>query len=150
MATTNEKVLVGALIATIIIAGIIIGLTRTQTIHNIGTINSLGFFVWADQNRTTLLSSIDWGSLNPGDLKGVTGWAQITGTVNVSLSFITWNWNPTTAQQYLVFGWNLTGQIYQPGQVFPLQLTLQAFSNATGITSFTSFSFDINMTATQV
>lgn len=144
--TQTSNIIIGFVIiaAAIIIAALI--LSQTVVIHNTGTINTIGFTLWADANRTTTLATINWGSLNPGDTHAVLGWAQNTQNVNFTLSFVTYNWNPTSAQQYLVFGWNYTGQIIQPSQIVPLQITLQALPNVTGITTF---SFDINMTAVQ-
>lgn len=144
--TTLDKILIAAVAATILVAALVV-LTVSSTIHNTGMINTIGFTLWADVNRTTVLGSINWGAFNPGDMHGVTAWAQDSGTINITLSFVTGNWNPPAAAQYLIFAWNYTGQTIVSGQVVPLQLTLQALSNTTGITNF---SFDINMTASQV
>ena len=148
MATTNEKILLVALVATIIIAAAII-LTYTTVIQNTGSINTIGCVIWANSNETIAYgpsNGISRGTFNPGDTKAVPIWAQNTQTVNVTLSFITYNWNPATAPGYLVFGWNYTGQTIIVNQTLPLQLTLQALPNVTG---FTTFSFSTNITATQ-
>lgn len=139
-----------ALIATVVIAAAILVaaliLSQSTQIQNTGTINTLGFTLWADQGRTSQLVSISWGTLNPGDTKAVNAWAQNTQNVNFTLGFQTYNWTPTGAQQYLIFGWNYTGQKILPGQIVPIQMTLQVLADITGITNF---SFTINMTAIQ-
>jgi hypothetical protein len=147
MATTNEKVLVGALIATIIIAGIIVALVVQRTIFNTGTIEAIGFNIYSDINITTPLTQINWGQLKQGELIQITAFAFNSGNVNITLSFITTSWNPTYANNSLTFGWNYTGQIIQPLTALPLQLWLQVSPTVTNITSF---SFNVVMNATQV
>lgn len=143
MATNTEKILAGALVAFVIVAAIV-AVTYNYTIHNTGTINVIGFSLWTNVNRTTALTVINWGTLNPGDTKGVSAWAQNTGNVNVTLSSSVFNWSPATAPQYLTFNWNYTGSKLLPGQLLHLLLTLAASPSITGITNF---SFDINMTS---
>lgn len=136
----------GVLIAVAILVAALV-LSYTIQIHNTGAINAAGFNIWADSARTTPLTSISWGTFNPGDVHAVIGWVQNTQNTNITLSYKLGNWNPASAQQYLVFAWNYTGQVLHPGDVLPVQMTLLALANVTGITNF---SFDINMTATQV
>lgn len=148
MATNTEKILAVALIATIITAAALVIIFTTYTIHNVGSINVFGFSLWANVNRTGTLASINWGSLNRGDVKGVSCWAQNTGNQNQTLSFKVYNWQPINASKYLTFGWNYTtGSKLLAGQVEHLLLTLTVATNTTGVTNF---SFDINMTATEV
>jgi hypothetical protein len=151
MSLSNQQkasITAGVLIAAAILIAALV-LTYTVQIHNTGTINTTGFVLWADQNRTIAYGptkGITWGTFNPGDIHAVMGWAQNTQNTNITLSYTLGNWNPTSAQQYLVFSWNYTGQILHPGDIIPVQMNLQALANVTGVTNF---SFDINMTATQ-
>ena len=151
MSSTSKPAAVDTAIVTavvvILLAAAIIAAVVSASVHNTGTINTVGFALWQDANRTTILASINWGTFNPGDIHGVVGYAQNTGDTNITLAYQTYNWTPPTAQQYLVFGWNYTaGTLIGPGSTVPIMLTLEALPNVTGITTF---SFDTTMNATQ-
>jgi len=69
-----------------------------------------------------------------------------TGTITVTLSLSTENWNPEEASKHFSLTWNYKGQKIPPGRTLSLTLTLSASNNLTGINSF---SFNIIATAIQ-
>jgi hypothetical protein len=148
MATQNEKILAGVLVATIIVAAIVIGLIVSKQVTSHGKIKTIGCEVWANANRTIILTDIDWGFVSPGDIKGVGFWVQNTGNVNVTLSLNVTSWNPLNASSYIVVTWNYTaGTVVLPFEMVPIQLRLSVSPSITGITDFSN---TIWITATEV
>jgi hypothetical protein len=68
------------------------------------------------------------------------------GTVPVTLSMTTGNWNPSSASSYITLAWNQENHVLQAGQVANAVLTLTISPSASGIAGF---SFDMTITATQ-
>jgi hypothetical protein len=66
------------------------------------------------------------------------------GSIAVTLSLATKNWNPTNANTTLTLSWNYAGQSLSANQVLPVNIVLTVSSAASGISSF---SFDIVITA---
>jgi hypothetical protein len=102
--------------------------------------------LYSDSSCTAALSSVTWGTLNPGDTATVTIYLRNEGNVALALSISAGNWTPSGAQNYFTFSWNRDGYVMQPSDVISAVLTLQVSSSISGITSF---NFDITITATQ-
>ena len=145
-----RKATVGAVLAIAVISvGIMSALgalVATRTISNNGSITAVGVGVYTDNTCTTVLSTISWGTLNPGNAANYTIYVQNTGTVPVTLNMTTGSWNPSSATSYMRLTWNLENSTLPAGSVVQGVLTLSVNSSITGITSF---SFDINITGTQ-
>jgi hypothetical protein len=58
----------------------------------------------------------------------------------------TTTWQPPEVQQYFTLAWNYTGSMLAPAQMVQVQFTLSLSPN---VKNSTSFSFDININATQ-
>ena len=105
-------------------------------VHNVAAIKTVG--VVAD------VTSIDWGTIEPGSNVNRTVNFKSVGNVPVTLSFNTSNWQPPQAQQYISLSWNYTGaQVKQAWT--PVKFTL---SVNRAVVNVTSFSFDITITGT--
>lgn len=143
--STRETLLIGALVATIVVASIIV-LVATYTIHNTGRVVTVGLAVYWDLQGTQICTSIDWGTMQPGSMSGVTLYLKNTQALNATLSMNSSSWQPSTIQQYFTLAWNYSGAILQPAQTIPVQLTL---SVSLDVRNSTNFSFDINLFATQ-
>jgi hypothetical protein len=102
--------------------------------------------VYQDSGCTTVLSSVSWGTLDPGASTSSTIYVRNEGNVAVTLSIQASNWTPSTAQNYFTLTWNRNGYVLQPNAVVQAVLNLAVSSSISGITSF---SFDITITATQ-
>jgi len=119
-------------------------LTRSLTLPSVGNVTGVGVGIYWDSGCSNVVSSIDWGVIQPGSTKNVAVYVRNEGNVVVTLSVQTKNWNPSTAPSYMTFGWNYGGQSINPNGVIPITLTLSVSSSIQGITSF---SFDIIITA---
>jgi hypothetical protein len=109
-------------------------------LSSVGTVKALGVGVYWDSGCSQTVSSIDWGSAEPGAVKNVTVYIRNEGNAPITLSLQTANWNPADATDYISLSWNYGGQTIDPNQVLAVTLSLSISSNIQGITSF---SFDI-------
>ena len=109
-------------------------------LSSVGTVKALGVGVYWDSGCSQTVSSIDWGSAEPGAVKNVTVYIRNEGNAPVTLSLQTANWNPPNAADYISLSWNYDGQTIGSNQVAAVTLSLSISSNIQGITTF---SFDI-------
>jgi len=154
---TDNKKLVSALRILAVVAAIgmimssseyIFGLLSTVLpINSSGVITSADLEAYWDVDCTNAVSSINWGSIYPGNSKNVTIYLKNTGGVPLTLSLSTDNWNPTSAGSYITLTWSYNGEQIPVGGVLQVTLTLTVSSNAQGITNF---SFDVVITGTEV
>jgi hypothetical protein len=138
--TTMGMVLALAVMGTVVAA--LGALVATRTFTNTGSIIAVGVGVYSDSSCTTALSTIDWGTLNPGASTTRTAYIRNEGTVPLTLSMATSAWNPTSASTYITLTWNVSSTL-PAGSVFQAVLTLSVSSSITGVTSF---SFTITIT----
>jgi hypothetical protein len=121
-------------------------LVATRTISNSGTVTAVGVGVYSDNACAAALSTVGWGTLNPGDVKTYTMYVRNEGNVPVTLSMGAGNWNPATASSYITLTWDKENYVLPAGQVVQAVLTLTVSSSVSGVTSF---SFDMTITAAQ-
>jgi hypothetical protein len=146
--TNTEKVLsivVVALVATLIITGVVL-YQMSVVIHTTGQIKAIGVAVYNDANGTSPCTSIDWGILGPGDLKGVTVYIKNVKNTNATLNIVRNNTIPPTFAPNSTLAWNYSGQILAPAQQICTQITLLIDPN---IKDIVAFSFDITIIATE-
>ncbi|MEM2281442.1 MAG: hypothetical protein QXZ68_05580 [Candidatus Bathyarchaeia archaeon] len=129
--------LMGAFIAYAIIAS-------HYYIHNSGYIRTIGLEVYKDHECTQPCTSIDWGTLCPGETAPYVVYAKLLGNTPATLSMTYGNWTPPEAQNYITLSWNYTGNTLNPGDVLPIEFTLSVAENITGIEQF---EFYITITA---
>ena len=111
---------------------------------NIVTPPGVDVGVYWDSGCSSLVSSIDWGAIEPGSSKDVMVYIRNEGDAAVMLSMDTVNWIPSDASSYLSLSWDYGGQSVNPDEVVQATLTLDVSPSIEGITSF---SFDIVITA---
>jgi hypothetical protein len=116
----------------------------SKTFSNTGTVRTIGVGVYWDIGCTNPVSSINWGSLEPGASKNVTLYVRNEGSTASTLFINTSNWNPSNAWEYITLSWDYAGQQISPDEVIQVKLTLSISSSIKGITNF---SFDITVTA---
>ena len=122
-------------------------LSTTSSIGTTGVVSSASLGIYSNSQCTTVLSSIDWGSISPGGSKTVTIYVKNTGTVAMTLALSTSNWTPTNAASYLTLTWNYAGATINSNGVATIILTLSVSSSISGISSY---QFQITITGTQV
>jgi uncharacterized repeat protein (TIGR01451 family) len=144
-----QRATIGAVLA-ITITGLMVSalgtLVATRTISNRGSVIALGVDVYSDSACTIALSTISWGTVNPGDTKNYTMYVKNTGTVSVTLNMTIGNWNPSSASSYITLTWNTEKYVLPAGQVVPAMLTLAVSSGVSGVSTF---NFDITITGVQ-
>lgn len=113
-----------------------------RSISNVGTVKTVGVGVYWDPDCVNTVTSINWGTLEPGSNKTVTVWIRNEGNSASTLSMNTSNWVPSNASDYISFGWDYDGQPVNPSDVVEVTFTLAVSSSIEGITSF---SFDIEI-----
>ena len=121
------------------------GLPATQssrTLSSSGTIITVGVGVYSNSQCTTPLTSITWGTLEPGGNQTMTCWIENDGDVSTTLSMFTSNWSPAEAENYLTLSWDYSGQSINPGNSVQVTFTLSVSPSIEGITNF---GFDITI-----
>ena len=144
-----QKATIGAIVV-LVYVGVIVSalgtLVATQTVTNTGSITAVGVGVYSNSGCTTVLSTIPWGTLNPGSTSTYTIYVKDTGDTAVTLSMVTSGWNPSTASNYITLTWNQNGTTLQASNSVAALLTLSVSSSISS--SITSFSFNITITGT--
>jgi hypothetical protein len=102
--------------------------------------------IYQDSACTTVVSAVDWGTLDPGATATQSIYLKNEGNVPATLSIGAGNWTPSSAQNYLMLTWDRGGYTLGVGASVQAVLSLAVSSS---ITNITSFSFDISITASQ-
>jgi hypothetical protein len=138
---TMQKATIGAVVAVAMI-GIMMSaigaLVATRTISSSGNITGVGVGVYSDSGCTTTLSSISWGTLNPGNSTTYTMYVKNTGNVQETLNMTVNGWNPASASSYITLTWNQEKSVLNAGQHVTAVLTLSVSSSISNITSFSN------------
>jgi hypothetical protein len=147
----KEGIVVGAAVALIlytlslsVFGPTVLAALSNRTITNAGSVKTIGVGVYWDQAMTNPVSSISWGSIEPGSNVNKTVYIRNEGNAPATLSMTTSNWNPSSASSYMTLGWNYGGQTLAVNEVRQVIFTLAVSSSVTGVTSF---SFDITIAA---
>ena len=128
-----------AVSAVALLVGAVIGASLVR-IRNVGTIRAIGVEVYADEELTTVLHEIAWGTLDPGESRSFNAWVKNTGNDAQKLILWTESWNPTNAQDSITLTWNYDNSWIGAGASIPVVFTLSVDPN---ITDIVNFSFDI-------
>ena len=104
---------------------------------------SLGVDVFWDQECSSQVSEVDWGTLEPGDSKNVSVYVKNTGNKALILSMNTADWAPATAETYIAVAWDAEGAQLSVRDVLKVSITLSISASVSG---FTDFQFSIVIT----
>jgi len=121
-------------------------LSAVYPIGSSGVVSSANINVYWESGCINNVTSINWGTLSPGQSKNVVVYVKNTGTVALTLALSTDGWSPAGAATYLALTWNYGGVQIQPNQVLAVTLTLTVSESIEGITDF---SFTIYIAGTQ-
>lgn len=136
-------------IVLLVIGAVAIGvLSSTWQIGSHGTIKSVGLEIYSDAGGNTFLTSIDWGRVDAGGSAEQQAYCMLVGNTPATLSFVTIDYVPPLAEQYMDLTWDYSGAILQPDTIYPLKFILTIASNVED-SEIESFSFDIYITATE-
>ena len=120
----------------------------SKTVSSTGAIQiqtTVGIDVYSDSQCTNTLSSMLWGTLQPGGSKNVVCYIKNEGTTPTTISLQTSSWSPSTASDYFTLSWNYDNQPINSGISIPVTFTLTVDADITGITTF---NFDITIVGT--
>jgi len=101
-----------------------------------GSVSSVGVSIWEDPDRTTHLSSIDWGALEPGQTKNRTAWIENNGTATLTLTLTTDSWNPEASTQFIGLSWDHQNQTIVKDEMIMVNLVLSVSPEISGIETF--------------
>jgi len=122
-----------------LLVGAVIGASLVR-IRNVGTIRAVGVEVYADEELTTVLHEISWGTLDPGETRSFNAWIKNTGNDAQKLILWTEGWDPVAAQNSISLNWDYGNEWIPAGAAVPVTFTLSVDPN---IADVTGFSFDI-------
>jgi hypothetical protein len=146
----TQTVAILAVVATVVVASTLASalLMASQRIGNNGLVDvkAVGVGVYWNSGCTDNVTSIDWGSLEPGEAVDRTVYIKNNGNVRVALSMATENWNPSSASDHITLTWNREAYELPADGVIQAVLTLTISSD---IENTTGFSFDIIITGTE-
>ena len=103
---------------------------------------TVGLGVYSDSQCYNPLTSMSWGTLEPGGSQNVYCYIKNEGNVPTTLSMYTSNWSPGSAENYLTFSWNYNSNPINADEVVQIRFRLTVSSAIEGITNF---SFDITI-----
>ncbi len=115
-----------------------------KAFSNRGSVKGFGVGIYWNQEATDKVSSIDWGSFDPGANKSVAVYIRNEGKKVVSLGFQTSDWNPSGTSDYISVNWDYSGQLIGAGEIVQVTFTLSISASIEGTETF---SFDITVTA---
>jgi hypothetical protein len=138
MAMQNKRFLGATIVAMVImVTAVALALLQaTQTIPNTGTIKGINVGVYENSACTVPLTSLAWGTLDPGSSTIKTMYVKNEGTSPMTLSMTTNTWNPSNALSYITVTWNQNGTVVNAGLNVQANVTLTVSPNISGIPSF--------------
>ena len=148
----TSKILFPLALVVIIVALPILTMTSTgllnvnQTIPSTGIVTTLNIGVYSNIACTNELTSLQWGTISPGNSQDITIYLKNTGNAQTTLSMTTTNWTPANANGPITLSWDKENAKLNPNQVTTATLTLSISESINGITNF---SFDIVITGTE-
>jgi hypothetical protein len=114
---------------------------------NTGKIITVGLTAYKDSTYTTLLTSLSW-RLARGSSQLQTIYLNSTSNVNAILNLTVLNWSPISVKNYLKLTWNQEHTTLSPAPNGKVAAVINLTALSSTPLSITSFSFDINITAT--
>ena len=134
----------GIAVALVLLDGTVMGTLLGQvTLPNLGTVKTMGVGVYWDSGCSNSVTSVNWGTVEPGSTNEVTVYIKNEGNAAETLSSTAENWNPSIASTYMSLTWDYGGQVIDIHEV--VQVTLSLFVSET-IDGIANFSFDIVIT----
>jgi len=131
-----------ASLATLAVA--VYALTASILLPTGGYISEVGVF--SDEQCTTAITTIDWGTIEPGGTINKIVYVKNFGGEQLTVTVTPETWSPLKAANYMTFSW--VGDSMVPGQaVKGYTFTLTVHENATGA-EIGSFKFDLDITGT--
>jgi len=141
------------LLMAITLAGMILTVTAASVINVSealpmrGTISAVNVGIYSDSQCNQKVTSVDWGTLSPGETLTKTIYIKNTCNTRLTLRMTKTNWDPPEADGPISITWNREGATLNAGQSVQAVITLSVSSSISGITSF---DVDVVITGTSV
>ena len=106
-----------------------------------------GIGVYSDAQCNNPLTSLSWGTLEPGGSQNIGCYIKNEGSLASTLSMYASNWDPESlaTSNYLVLSWDYDGHSINSDDSVQVTFTLTVDASIEGITNF---SFDITIVGT--
>jgi hypothetical protein len=101
-----------------------------------------GIETYWDSKGTNKVTSIEWGSLEPGTQKTVTIFVRNLEKNQIILNYYTSNWMPSEITDYLTLKWDYNGQAIKFREIVQVIFTLVVYEN---LEASGTFDFDITI-----
>ena len=101
-----------------------------------------GIEIYWDNKGTNRVTSIEWGSLEPGTEKTVTIFVRNLEKNQIILNYFTSNWMPSEITDHLTLNWDYDGQTIEFREMVQVIFTLVVSEN---LESSGAFDFDITI-----
>jgi hypothetical protein len=111
-------------------------LSNSVTVPSHGNVKTIGVTAYWDSVYTSRVTSIDWGTIEPGSSKNVSMYLRNEGNAPITVSLNVMNWNPTNASSYMSVSWNYSGAQISPSNSALVTLKLVVASNVSNIPTF--------------
>jgi hypothetical protein len=121
-------------------------LSINRTVSSTGAVTAINVGVYSNSVCTNELTSIDWGTVSPGNSESRTIYLKNTGNAQITLSMDAANWNPANADGPITLTWNKETATLDPNQVTAATITLSISESIAGITNY---SVDIVIAGTE-
>ena len=138
----NKNKLIGTALITIgllVLVASVYAVVTSLTIPNTGQISMIKAF-WND-NATIKVQEFTWGDIFPESTQTQTFWLKNFGGAPVIITFLTGNWTPSNAADYMQVTLDGPNEI-SSGMIVQYTITLTVFKNATDLEITTPFSFN--------
>ena len=139
---TGVSIAAVGLIVMLMVSGVLVS---SQTIQMSGVIASANIGIYSDSTCIQSLTSMDWGTIEPGGAVTRTIYIKNIGTIPLTLSLATFSWYPSTANAYMTVTWNLENYVLDVGYSKSTTITI---TTSTIASSITAFGVDIVITGT--
>ncbi|UCE16340.1 MAG: hypothetical protein JSV12_01615 [Candidatus Bathyarchaeota archaeon] len=121
-------------------------LSVNKTLSSTGSVTAINVGVYSDIACTNELTTLEWGTISPGNSENITIYLKNTGNSQITLSMTRTNWTPVNANGPITLSWDKENADLNPNQETATTLTLSISESIDGITDF---SFDVVITGTE-
>ncbi len=119
-------------------------ISNSRKISSTAKVTTINVRVYKYLNRTPEVTSIDWGTLDPGETANFSCYIFNDGNAPMTLSLATESWNPTNASSQISLSWNYPANT--PVPVSGAVATTFSLAVSPAISGITDFSFTIVIT----
>ena len=126
------------LIVTLVVG--IYAMSNFVTVPSKGKIKAVNVGIYEDSDCSNQLTEIDWGMLEPSDVRNEIAYIQNEANVPINLSLMTEGWDPQIASSVIDLGWDYDGSVIAVDGVVEVVFSLTVSPQ---ISNVTSFSFNI-------